>query len=82
MHACIRMTRHALLQEGPLVAPGTACQCHLCARKDWLCQLVSIACDASTTCFNDDQQIKTNPTLSCCMFQTATGHHAIPLTPQ
>eukprot|EP00983_Pelagomonas_calceolata_P128866 1161553-Pelagomonas_calceolata.AAC.12 len=36
--------------EGPPVAPGTAHQCHLCVRKDWLRQFFSVACDASLTC--------------------------------
>eukprot|EP00983_Pelagomonas_calceolata_P096536 1158138-Pelagomonas_calceolata.AAC.2 len=47
MHALIR---HALLQEGPVGAPGTAYRCQLCVRKDWLCQNFSAACDASPTC--------------------------------
>eukprot|EP00983_Pelagomonas_calceolata_P049987 1141749-Pelagomonas_calceolata.AAC.6 len=31
-------------------AGSIAYQCHLCARKDWLRQLYSAACDAPLTC--------------------------------
>eukprot|EP00983_Pelagomonas_calceolata_P060991 1146616-Pelagomonas_calceolata.AAC.2 len=31
----------------PVVAPGTAYQCHLCVGKDWLCQFFSKACESS-----------------------------------
>eukprot|EP00983_Pelagomonas_calceolata_P131448 1161777-Pelagomonas_calceolata.AAC.1 len=47
MHA---LTWHVLQQEGPVIAPGTTYQCHLCVRKDWLRHFFSVACDASATC--------------------------------
>eukprot|EP00983_Pelagomonas_calceolata_P115144 1160165-Pelagomonas_calceolata.AAC.3 len=50
MHACVNKAWSRLLQEGPVVAPGTAYQCHLCVKKDWLRQFFSVACDASLTC--------------------------------
>eukprot|EP00983_Pelagomonas_calceolata_P074379 1152536-Pelagomonas_calceolata.AAC.3 len=41
MHACVNKACSRLLQEGPVVAPGTAYQCHLCVKKDWLRLLFS-----------------------------------------